>query len=101
MGTKKFSFDTSYRLTTLNGRRVRNENIVKENFVAVPGRGFLLLKEKGGRVEVDDLVDIDDFDEGYDPTMLFVSNDIPDPGTGPSLSRLPEGRYGYARYHAT
>jgi hypothetical protein len=101
MATKTFSFDSSYRLTTLNGRRVRNDNIVKENFVAVPGRGFLLLKEYGRPYGEEDLVDVDDFDEGYDPTMLFVSNDIPDPGTGPSLSRLPEGRYGYARYHAT
>jgi len=101
MVTKKFSFDSSYRLTTLNGRRVRNDNIVKENFVAVPGRGFLLLKEYGRPYGDEDLMNDDDYDEGYDPTMLFVSNDIPDPGTGPSLSHLPEPRYGYARYHST
>ncbi len=101
MVTKSFSFDSSYRLTTLNGRRVRNDNIVKENFVAVPGRGFLLLKEYGRPFGEDDVTDDDEFDQGYDPTLLFVSNDIPDAATGPSLSHLPEPRYGYARYHAT
>ena len=101
MVTKSFSFDSSYRLTTLNGRRVRNDNIVKENFVAVPGRGFLLLKEYGRPFGEDDVTDDDEFDQGYDPTLLFVSNDIPDAATGPSLSHLPEPRYGYARYHST
>ncbi len=87
MVTKAFSFDTSYRLTTLGGRRIRNENLVKEGFVAVPGRGFLLLKEYG-RPNPDDIYEEEEeFDEGYDPTLLFVSNDIPDGTAGPSVSR--------------
>jgi hypothetical protein len=103
MVTKAFSFDTSYRLTTLGGKRIRNENLVKEGFVAVPGRGFLLLKEYG-RPNPDDLYEEEEeFDEGYDPSLLFASNDIPDGTAGPSVSRvrLPEPRYGYARYHST
>lgn len=99
MVSKTFSFDSSYRLTTLNGRRIHNDNIVKENFVAVPGRGFLLLKEYGRPFPLDDMEDDYDYDEGYDPNLLFVSNDIPD--AGPSSPRLPEPKYGYARYHST
>lgn len=103
MRTKTFSFDSSYRLTTLNGRRIRNDNIVKENFVAVPGRGFLLLKEYGRPFLDEEEVDDDVFDQGYDPTLLFVSNDIPEPGSGPgpSINHLPEPRFGYARYRST
>src|ERR1700761_4956871 len=101
MRTKMFSFDSSYRLTTLNGRRIRNENLTKENFIAVPGRGFLLLKEYGRAYVEDEIMDPEDFDQGYDPAFLFVANDIPDPGTGPSLSRLPSPHYGYARYRST
>ncbi len=40
MVSKAFDFDTSYRLTTLGGGKIRNENMVKEGFKAVPGRGF-------------------------------------------------------------
>jgi len=47
MVTKTFDFDTAYRLRTLGGGKLRNENMVKENFLAVPGHGFLLLKEYG------------------------------------------------------
>lgn len=100
MRTKTFSFDSSYRLTTLGGKRIRNDNLVKENFVAVPGRGFLLMKEYGRPYEQEVQAE---FDEGWDPAFLFASNDIPDPSAGPSLSRvrLPEPRYGYARYRET
>ncbi len=103
MVTRAFSFDTSYRLTTLGGKRIRNDNLVKESFVAVPGRGFLLLKEYG-RSNLDEVEDDEDmYDAGYDPALLFASNDIPDGEPGPSFPRLrlPEPRYGYARYHST
>lgn len=104
MGTKTFSFDSSYRLTTLAGKRVRNDNIVKEDFVAVPGRGFLLLKEYG-RPFTDDQLDEDDYDAGWDPALLFASNDIPEPGGGEGgssmIRHLPEPRFGYARYRST
>ena len=102
MVTKTFSFDSSYRLSTLAGKRVRNENIVKENFVAIPGRGFLLLKEYGRPFTDEQMVD-DEYDIGWDPALLFASNDIPDAGTGPSslMRHLPEPKYGYARYRST
>ncbi|HXB33942.1 MAG TPA: hypothetical protein VNV35_10990, partial [Puia sp.] len=47
MGLRQFDFDTTFRLTTLGGGKVRNDNMVKENFMAMPGGGFLLLKEYG------------------------------------------------------
>jgi hypothetical protein len=98
MRTRTFSFDSSYRLNTLGGRRIRNDNLVKENFVAVPGRGFLLMKEYGRPYEQD--MDELNYDEGWDPAFLFASNDIPEAGAGPSAARLrlPAPRYGYARY---
>lgn len=103
MRTRTFSFDSSYRLNTLNGRRIRNDNLVKENFVAVPGRGFLLMKEYGRAFERD--IEEEAYDEGWDPAFLFASNDIPDPanaaGPSPARLRLPEPRYGYARYKET
>ena len=102
MVSRTFSFDSSYRITTLSGKRIRNDNLVKENFVAVPGRGFLLLKEYGRPYGLDDEVDDDEFDQGFDPNLLFASNDIPDGSAGPSVvRRLPQPRYGYARYRST
>lgn len=99
MRSKTFSFDSSYRLNTLGGRRIRNDNLVKENFVAVPGRGFLLMKEYGRPYEQDPL-EMQNYDEGWDPAFLFASNDIPEASAGPSAvrMRLPAPRYGYARY---
>jgi hypothetical protein len=101
MTKRIMEFDSSYRLNTLAGRKVRNDNLVKENFVALPGRGFLLMKEYGRPFEED--VETDDVDLGWDPAYLFASNDIPDPNAGPSpiKVRLPEPRYGYARYLST
>jgi len=98
---KIFGFDSSYRFSTLVPGKMRDENLTKESFIAVPGSGFMLLKEYGRPYEQD--VADDEFDEGWDPAFLFASNDIPDPNAGPSPSRmrLPEPRYGYARYRAT
>jgi hypothetical protein len=102
MARRIMEFDSSYRLNTLAGRKVRNDNLVKENFVALPGRGFLLMKEYGRPFEEDDM-ETDDVDQGWDPAHLFASNDIPDPNTGPSPVKvhLPEPRYGYAKYLST
>jgi hypothetical protein len=100
MTLRAFDFDTSYRLTTLGGGKIRNDNMVKENFKAVPGRGFLLLKEYG-RPFGEDAIETA-FDDGWDPAVLFADNNIPDPASGPSASRIkvPAARYGYARYPA-
>ena len=43
-------------------------------------------------------MDDNDFDEGWDPAMLFSSNGIPDPNAGPARMRFPSPKYGYARY---
>jgi len=40
-------FDSSYRFNTLVAFNTRDANITHENFIAVPGSGFMLLKEYG------------------------------------------------------
>jgi len=44
---KKIAFDSSFRFNTLTGAKVKKENLYEESFVAVPGAGFMLLKEYG------------------------------------------------------
>lgn len=100
MSTRSYDFDSSYRLNTVGYGRVKNGNLVRENFISVPGRGFMLLKEYGRPFE--DWFDEDSYDEGWDPTTLFAANSIPDPGTGPSPDKLGASvaRQGYARYRS-
>ena len=40
-------FDSTYRFRTVSGARTRNENLEEEDFTALPGGGFMLLKEYG------------------------------------------------------
>ena len=47
MAERKLVFDSSFRFNTVSGGKVRNENLVQENFVSLPGGGFVLLKEYG------------------------------------------------------
>lgn len=98
MTHKQFDFDTTFRLTTLGGGKVRNDNLVKENFMAMPGGGFLLLKEYGRVFE--DPIDDKVIDEGWDPAIMFAENNIADLDSGPSSARVkaPQPHYGYARY---
>jgi hypothetical protein len=100
MALRQFDFDTTFRLTTLGGGRVRNNNLVKENFLAMAGGGFLLLKEYGRAFEdpVDDMA----VDDGWDPAVMFAGSNIPDPDSGPSSKRVkvPAPHFGYARYGA-
>ncbi len=42
----RFDFDTSYRFNTQE-KEARNQNISHERFIAVPGGGYMLLKEYG------------------------------------------------------
>ncbi|HLI93132.1 MAG TPA: hypothetical protein VKU83_05970 [Puia sp.] len=101
MTYKQYDFDTTYRLTTLGGGRVRNSNLVKENFMAMPGGGFLLLKEYGRLFE--EPIDDRSIDDGWDPALMFAENNIPDPDEGPSAGhrvKVPAPHYGYARYSA-
>jgi hypothetical protein len=100
MASKSFDFDSSYRLTTLAPGRIRDGNLVKENFIAVPGRGFMLLKEYGRPFE--DWYEEDDNDQGWNPALLFAANAIPDRGIGPSVLQRPPRvtKEGYARYRS-
>jgi hypothetical protein len=100
MAKKTFDFDSSYRLSTLGHGKVKDDNLVKEHFIAVPGRGFMLLKEYGRPFE--NLYDEDEYDAGWDPAFLFAANAIPDPAAGPSAGRPPgtSTREGYARYRS-
>jgi hypothetical protein len=43
----EFDFDSSYRFNTLISFNVKDENTTHESFIAVPGNGFMLLKEYG------------------------------------------------------
>jgi len=47
----RFDFDTSYRFSTQT-REWRDKNLSRENFMAVPGGGYLLLKEYGMPYEI-------------------------------------------------
>jgi len=70
MATQQFDFDTSYRFNTLPGNKFRDENLVHENFVTVPGRGFLLLKEYGR--EFTSAFE----DNSWDPESFFTGNTV-------------------------
>jgi hypothetical protein len=68
MVNQQFDFDSSYRFNTLAGNRFKNENLVHESFVTVPGSGFLLLKEYGRSFP-------NSFeDNGWDPSTFFTDN---------------------------
>lgn len=43
----KLLSDSSYRFNTLGAGKLQNENLVEENFISMPGGGFMLLKEYG------------------------------------------------------
>ncbi|PWT94802.1 MAG: hypothetical protein C5B52_19160 [Bacteroidetes bacterium] len=44
---KEIDFDSSYRFSTLNSDKMKNENLFEEDFIPFPGAGFMLLKEYG------------------------------------------------------
>jgi len=90
MNSQHFDFDSSYLLNTLVAGRIRNQNLVKEDFIAVPGRGFMLLKEYGRAFE--DWYD-QDFNDHWDPAAVLAENMVPDKGVS-----APALRDGYAKY---
>jgi hypothetical protein len=49
----KFDFDSSYRFNTLISYRVRDDKPAHESFIALPGSGFMLLKEYGKQFPFD------------------------------------------------
>lgn len=91
MNSGEIDFDSSYRFNTLVSGKLRDGNQVKENFIAVPGKGFMLMKEYGRAYT--DWYEEDDYVNQWDPEWLFGGGPIPDKGV-PS----PVIRDGYARY---
>jgi hypothetical protein len=99
MSSKVIDFDTSYRFNTLVSGKLKDDGLVKENFIAVPGKGFILLKEYGrsftdlygnewgGESSIGD-------DQRWDPMAYFSGPDAPDKGV-----KSPVLRDGYARYN--
>jgi hypothetical protein len=65
---QQFDFDSSYRFNTLPGNKLKNDNLVHESFVSVPGSGFLLLKEYG-RTFTSSFED-----DGWNPATFFVNS---------------------------
>jgi len=86
----EFDFDSSYRFNTLTQGKVKDDNLVKENFIAVPGRGFMLLKEYGRVFE--NWYDREAYDNQWDPALLFAGYGIPD-----QKMVAPRMHDGYAR----
>jgi hypothetical protein len=87
-----FDFDSSYRFNTLLPGKVKNDNLVKENFIAVPGEGFMLLKEYG-RLFTGWREEEDTSDNQWDPEDFLFSNANLEAGI-----RFPLLQDGYARY---
>ncbi|MEO6314881.1 MAG: hypothetical protein ABIU63_15005 [Chitinophagaceae bacterium] len=86
-----FDFDSSYRFSTLAGFQSNNTNLVRESFVAVPNRGFMLLKEYGRTFT--SWYNQDNYDRPWDPEFLFAST---------VTTHTPQGflftNNGYSRY---
>ena len=87
---QKLDFDSSYRFKTLGGDKVKNQNLIKESFVSVPGKGFMLLKEHG-RVFTSPF---DDDDITYKNEIFFSNNLVATTNT-PLLYNRDE----YTRFH--
>ena len=90
-----FDFDSSYRFNTQARTKVKDDNLVNENFITVPGKGFMLLKEYGRPYAWSYGYDeqSSSYDYGWDPELLFADNSIQHT-TGP----MPMVKNGYMRY---
>jgi len=86
--TREFDFDSSYKFSTLTGAQLKNENLVHESIVAVPKKGFILLKEYG-RAFAPSYEDVLR-DNPWDIEALFVNNSIPN---SPLLTPINEDGY--------
>lgn len=93
MRQKAFDFDSSYRFSTLVPGKMRDENLTKESFIAVPGNGFMLLKEYG-RPFTEWYDDESTYDLQWDPTSLM----IPTSNLPAKTLRSPALHDGYARF---
>ena len=91
LNSHNFEFDSSFRFNTLMGYKIRDENIVHESFVAVPGAGFMLLKEYGKAYMPEDADG--DYNSSRVLKFFFASNSISSMLKSPSLNKD-----GYTRY---
>lgn len=71
---KKMDFDSSFRFNTLTSGKVKNENLYEESFVAVPGAGFMFLKEYGKDYPKNTSKDEDAYDIASAKEILFTNN---------------------------
>ena len=74
MEQKKIDFDSSFRFNTLVGSKVKNENLYEESFVAVPGAGFMLLKEYGKDYPKTGREEEDNYNAATSKEILFTNN---------------------------
>ena len=88
----EFDFDSSYRFNTLMAFNTKDENATPESFIAVPGSGFMLLKEYG--VPFPDTYQNDTYYNLLDLSAIF---------SGDSIMNIPKpiviNRNGYTRYN--
>jgi hypothetical protein len=86
---QQFDFDSSYRFSTLAGNKFKNDHIVHESFAAVPGNGFLLLKEYGKEYS-----SAFESDDAWNPEVFLAAAQVANVFTTVSLNSD-----GYARFN--
>lgn len=91
MDTKEFDFDSSYRFNTLVSNKVKNENLIQESFIVIPGRGFMLLKEYGRNYSNSEDITSNNM---WDPDVIMANNVITHEDMRSSYSEE-----GYTRYN--
>jgi hypothetical protein len=91
MEQEAFDFDSSFLFNTLLADEMRDSNLTKESFIAVPGKGFMLLKEYG-RV-YSSLFDGDPYNEQWSTALLLANSRNSD-----RRMHLSINRDGYTRH---
>ena len=86
-----FDFDSSYLFNTLSGGRLQSDQLTRETFLAVPAKGFLLLKEYG-REFTDWYHNPMTGGEDWNPELLFALR-----SQAGSEAAFPLKREGYSR----
>jgi len=92
LSSHEFNFDSSYRFNTLMAYRLLNENLIHENFISVPGKGFMLLKEYGRPYS--DVYDNNQYISPGGLEAVFADNSISNAVSPPLINRD-----GYTRYN--
>jgi hypothetical protein len=89
---REFDFDSSYRFSTLAGVQLKNENLVHESLIALPKKGFMLLKEYGRALapSYEDVLS----DNPWDLEALFTTHSISSSLLLPAINRDGYTRFG-------